>query len=236
MTERAGGRGVVAAALRLFDEKGFEATTMDDVALAAGVSRSTLFRRFGSKDDLLFADQEELVEEVRAHLAASHGDPVGAVCSAARMVLRSYTSSPDLAVRRYRLVRTRPALRDREIAMAARYQSLFTQHLARGHSEESRVLAAEVLAAAVIAAHNHVLRVWLRDPEAPGPSPMERLDEALAFVVATVAPALRRSGGGAPGAAGDGSVLVAVYPAGASHEEVIARVRTALEANRNGAH
>lgn len=233
MTERAGGRGVVAAALRLFDEKGFEATTMDDVAVAAGVSRSTLFRRFGSKDDLLFADQEELVEEVRAHLAASHGDPVGAVCSAARMVLRSYTSSPDLAVRRYRLVRTRPALRDREIAMAARYQSLFTQHLARGHSEESRVLAAEVLAAAVIAAHNHVLRVWLRDPEAPGPSPMERLDEALAFVVATAAPALRSADGQGTADRGDGSVLVAVYPAGASPEEVVARVRTALEAARD---
>ncbi|MEY9212332.1 helix-turn-helix transcriptional regulator [Thermobifida halotolerans] len=232
MTERAGGRGVVAAALRLFDERGFEATTMDDIAVAAGVSRSTLFRRFGSKDDLLFADHEELVESVRTLLAASHEDPVAAVCTAARMVLRSYTGQPDLAVRRYRLVRARPALRDRELAMTARYQSLFTQHLAGGHGDESRMLAAEVLAAAVIAAHNHVLRVWLRDPGARSPSPMERLDEALAFVVATVAPPLRGADPRPSPARGDDAVLVAVYPEGASHEEVIARVRTALESAR----
>ncbi|AAZ55681.1 TetR family transcriptional regulator [Thermobifida fusca] len=233
MAGRTEGRGVVAAALRLFDEKGFEATTMDDVAVAAGVSRSTLFRRFGSKDDLLFADQEELVEAVRTHLASSPEDPVSAVCSAARMVLRSYTSQPDLAVRRYRLVRTRPALRDREIAMTARYQSLFTQHLTGGHSDESRVLAAEVVAAAVIAAHNHVLRMWLRAPEVTSPSPLERLDQALAFVVDMMAPALRRSGEQRSDERGDRAVLVAVYPAGASHEEVLARVRAALESPRN---
>lgn len=232
MTERTGprGAGVVAAALRLFDERGFEATTMDDIAVAAGVSRSTLFRRFGSKDDVLFADQEELVESVRALLAASHQDPVAAVCAAARTVLRAYTSRPEVAVRRYRLVRAHAGLRDRELAMSARYQSLFTQHLSDGHSDPRRLLAAEVLAAAVIAAHNHVLRAWLREPEEREPSPAERLEEALAFVVAELAAPLRGSGAHRCSPAGEGdAVLVAVYPASASGEEVLARVRAALD-------
>ncbi|TDQ54420.1 TetR/AcrR family transcriptional regulator [Actinorugispora endophytica] len=226
MTERAGSRGVVAAALRLFDERGFEATTMDDVAVAAGVSRSTLFRRFGSKDDVVFADQEELVESVRALLDASHGDPVAAVRAAAHAVLRAYTSRPEVALRRYRLVRAHAALRDRELAMTARYQALFTQHLSRGYGDPRRLLAAEVLAAAVIAAHNHVLRAWLRDPGEGGPSPAARLEEALEFVVAGRAAPPGGSGGPVP--AGGGEVLVAVYPAGASGEEVLARVRAAL--------
>lgn len=46
---------LVSTALRLFAERGFEATTMSDVAVATGVSRRTLYRYFPRKDDLVFA-------------------------------------------------------------------------------------------------------------------------------------------------------------------------------------
>ena len=45
---------IADAAVRLFLERGFTETTMDDVAAAAGVSRRTAYRHFPSKDDLVF--------------------------------------------------------------------------------------------------------------------------------------------------------------------------------------
>ena len=55
-------------ALGLFLEHGFENTTVDDIAAAAGISRRTLFRYFPSKNDLPWGDFDSLLEEMREHL------------------------------------------------------------------------------------------------------------------------------------------------------------------------
>ncbi|GAB3482446.1 TetR/AcrR family transcriptional regulator [Nocardiopsis coralliicola] len=218
-------REVVAAAVRLFERAGYEATTMGDIAEAAGLSRRSLFRRFGTKEDLLFSELDDLADVVRRHLdAARGGDPVAAVVGAARMVFGGYVASPVVAAARFRLVRAVPRLRDREIAMTARYQAAFSRHLAGGESDGERALAAEAVAAAVIAAHNHVLRGWLRAPA--DPPPWDRLDAAMAFVTGPLADRLRS---GAPEPAAPGGVVVAVYPAGTGTAEVLRGVRTALE-------
>ena len=62
---------VVAAALELFERQGFEATSVEQIAQAAGVSRSTFFRQFGGKEDVVFADHEVLLE--RAARVAREG-------------------------------------------------------------------------------------------------------------------------------------------------------------------
>jgi AcrR family transcriptional regulator len=61
---------IVEAAVALFTERGFDATTADDIAEAAECSRSTLFRYFGTKEDILFGDVYAELAEVRAALAA----------------------------------------------------------------------------------------------------------------------------------------------------------------------
>ncbi|RNL85857.1 TetR/AcrR family transcriptional regulator [Halostreptopolyspora alba] len=189
-TGRSGHREVVIAAVRLFCDSGYEATTMDDIAAATGVSRRSLFRHFGSKEDILFAEHYALFETVTRYLAASPGDdPVATVCAAARMVFQGYVGVPEITVPRYRLVRAVPRLRDREIAMTARYQNAFSRYLARGETDSQRILAGEALAASVIAAHNHVLRSWLHDPEQP--VPWDRFDSAMAFVTASLGAVLR---------------------------------------------
>ncbi|MFC3998175.1 TetR/AcrR family transcriptional regulator [Nocardiopsis sediminis] len=214
---------VVAAAVRLFTEQGYEATTMEDIAAAAGVSRRSLFRHFGSKEDVLFAEHDVRLETVVRYLEAAPGDePVATVRAAARMVFQGYVSAPETTVPRFHLVRTVPRLRDREIAMTARYQAAFTHYLTRGQTEGDRVLVGEAVAAAVIAAHNHVLRSWLRDPGRP--VPWARFDRAMELVTRSLAAELRD-----PGAErSEAAVLVAVYPSALSGGDVLRRVREAL--------
>ncbi|MDT7627976.1 MAG: hypothetical protein QOF99_8877 [Pseudonocardiales bacterium] len=63
---------IVEAAVALFTKYGFEATTTDEIAEVAGCSRSTLFRYFGTKEDILFGDVDSRLAALRATLATRH--------------------------------------------------------------------------------------------------------------------------------------------------------------------
>jgi AcrR family transcriptional regulator len=162
---RAVRQALVSAALDLFLAKGYEETTVDEIAERAGVGRRTFFRYFPSKDDVVFPDHDERLAMVGAFLDAADpaAHPITVVCEAARLVLRMYVEDPAFAVRRYQLTRSVAPLRDREIATVSRYQHEFSGYLRRRLASTSDgALRAEVAAAAVVAAHNHVLRHWLR--------------------------------------------------------------------------
>lgn len=234
-------REAVLAAVRLFTDEGFDSTTMDDIAAATGVSRRSLFRRFGSKEDLLFAEHDELFETVVRYMEASPERPMATVVAAARLVFQGYVRDPDITVPRYRLVRAHPRLRDREVAMTARYQAAFSRYLGqntggRRTGEDRPTLEVEVVAAALIAAHNHVLRGWLREPDEG--RVWERFDEAMTRVAGLAAPLLGAplpDGGGEGAGTADGPgerVLVAVYPRGVSTADLLRRVSETVERDR----
>lgn len=163
---------LVDAAFALFGERGFDRTTVDDIAARAGVGRTTFFRHFGSKEQVIFPDHDGLLAAIRNRLSTSRpGTATVAVSEAARGVLEHYVAEGDRARARYALTRTVPALRDRERAGIQQYERLFTgfiHHWLGGGPETA--LRAQLLANAVVTAHNHVLRGWLRgevgDPEA----------------------------------------------------------------------
>ncbi|WP_326707620.1 TetR family transcriptional regulator [Streptomyces cyaneofuscatus] len=161
------------AAFQLFLERGFERTTVDDIVARAGVGRRSFFRYFPSKEDVVFPDHERCLAEMTEFLAAvDDGDPVGAVCDAARIVLRMYAADPEFSVQRYRLTREVPGLRTYELSVVRRYEQTLAGHLRdRFGADGDGELRAEVIAASVVAAHNNGLRLWLRsggagDPEA----------------------------------------------------------------------
>ncbi|MHA6763510.1 TetR family transcriptional regulator [Streptacidiphilus sp. PAMC 29251] len=167
---------LAAAAMELFANQGYEETTVDQIAAAAGVARRTFFRYFRSKEEAIFPDHDDTLIRVADLLAgadpAEH--PLDVVCQGIKEVLRMYAATPGVSVARYRLIRQVPTLREREIAVVARYERLFTRYLLgrfdtagqssggweRGVGDDA--MLAEVSAAAVVAAHNHVLRRWLR--------------------------------------------------------------------------
>ena len=171
------------SAFELFDERGYEQTTVDDITERAGLGRTTFFRYYRSKDDVIFPDHDRLLQRIGERLrTSSHGTALAAVSDAVRLVLLHYLEEGDLAIRRYALTSRVPALRDREIASVARYQRLFREFIAgwMASTAEPDPLRAELMAAAVVAAHNHVLRRWLRGES---PDPVREVDAALSLVI-----------------------------------------------------
>ena len=170
------------AAFALFAEHGYDATTVDQIAARAQVSRSTFFRMFSSKEDVIFPHHDDLHARITARLQAAGPDTfVAAVTEAARMVLDHYLAEGDLARVRYRLTRSVPALRDREIAGQQTYQRLFREFIrAQMGPVPNAELRSELMANSVVTAHNVVLRRWLRGLSG---SPSEEFDDAITEVV-----------------------------------------------------
>lgn len=210
---------VIAAALELFAEQGFDQTSVEQIAHAAGVSRSTFFRQFGGKEDVVFADHEVQLGRLRDFLAQPHTDPWAAVCEASVLVYTHFVADPELARRRYAVVRGVPALRDREIVTVFRYERLFDEYL-RASLPGLDPLDAVGFAALVTAIHNHVLRKLLRgSKKVPVSVLRSALDDA------------RRRFGVLPEGAGraEEEVVVAVFPRAMPTAEVARRLRERLD-------
>ena len=182
---------MIRAAYELFEQRGFEKTTVDDIAARAGVGRTTFFRAFATKEDVIFPDHDSLIASVRERLAAATPSAaLVAVTEAARLVLLHYLAEGDLARSRYRLTSNVPALRAREISGQRQYQRTFLAFIRTWMTDEmgggeGADLRAELMADAVVTAHNHVLRQWLRSRTT---TPEADFDVAMRAVVALFAP------------------------------------------------
>ncbi|MFD1663094.1 TetR/AcrR family transcriptional regulator [Streptomyces caeni] len=211
------------AAFALFDERGYEQTTVDDIAERAGVGRTTFFRHYRSKEEVIFPDHDRLLALIRDRLAtSSNSTALVAVSDAVRLVLLHYLDEGDLARRRYALTSKVAALRDREIASVARYQRLFREFISdwMGDPTKSASLRAELMAAAVVAAHNHVLRRWLRGEAS---DPVAEVDEAMHEVLALF-PSPQ-----SPHPAGDGGTTVVAFRTGQDLDALLPSLRRLME-------
>ncbi|WP_445529149.1 TetR family transcriptional regulator [Streptomyces cyslabdanicus] len=220
---------LVAAAFRLFLERGYEQTTVDDIVTLAGVGRRSFFRYFPSKEDVVFPDHERYLADMTAFLAAGdeEDEPVRRVCDAARLVLRMYAEDPAFSVQRYRIAKRVPGLRAHELSVVWRYERALAGYLrARFAGRRDGTLRADVIAAAVVAAHNNALRSWLRSDGRGDPA--AAVDHALNHVQAAFcAPPADARAQPRPGAAPD-DVVVVVARRGAPLWQVVREVETAF--------
>jgi AcrR family transcriptional regulator len=199
----------ISGAIEVFTRQGYDATTVDDIADAVQFSRSTFFRRYGSKEDIVFADHE---------LAASRLGALQAVSAAARMVFDHHVERREVSLSRFALLHDVPALRDRELITVHRYERAFASYL-RGAlpADDQREYVSIAFSAAVVAVHNAALREWLFDPDAALGA---RLDGQLRALVRAFGPARQTSQAA--------SVVVTVIEPGADPDVVLESIRSAL--------
>jgi AcrR family transcriptional regulator len=213
---------VAEAALDLFTDNGYDPTSVDDIALAAGISRSTFFRQFRAKEDVIFADHEALLDELGSYLAASHPDPWAAVCQAAALVFGKFSERRETAQQRFHVVQAVPALRDRETIMAFRYERLFSDYLRRALPGLA-ALDAIRFAAAVTSTHNYVLREMMLDSPRGSLQNLEQELQTVRRIFGVLPP-----GESSAAPAGD-DLVVAVFPRSTPTAEVARRIQDALD-------
>lgn len=213
------------AALRLLVEKGFDATSVDALAQAAGISRSTFFRRFGSKEEMVFADQEMIIHHLETMLATSSARPAQTLVNAGLVVFDQHTARPEAASLRHQLLQDVPSLRDRELVSTHRYERAFRNHLRDSGLYDlphGRALCI-AFASGVVSVHNDHLRRWLKHPEDTRRPELERELQALA---ALFVPALEPSN--EPERAPATTVVITISGGAADTESVVDQVREAL--------
>lgn len=111
-------------AWRLFAARGYEATTVDEIAREAGLSRRTFFRYFASKEDVAVGTSDALAEDFLAAFAARPAGeaPLTAIHRALRPVLESRLADPEEARAIIRLLRESRTLRRAMLERHARME------------------------------------------------------------------------------------------------------------------
>lgn len=124
---------LASAAWDLFAKKGYEATTVAEIAGAAGVSRRTFFRYYASKEDVLVETSDELAEEMLAAVARRPRDepPMVTIQRALIPVLESrLLTRPERSRAIIRLLRESPSLRRAMLDRHARMEERLADELA----------------------------------------------------------------------------------------------------------
>jgi TetR/AcrR family transcriptional regulator, regulator of mycofactocin system len=124
---------IARVALQLFADRGFDETTMDDIAAELGIARRTLFRYYSSKNDLVWGEFEQVLERLHADLRAiDQNQPIMAVIRAA--AVRSNTYPDDLLDElhlRLTLIQTVPALQAHSMIRYAEWRHVIAEYVAQ---------------------------------------------------------------------------------------------------------
>jgi mycofactocin system transcriptional regulator len=149
--------------LQLFVEHGFEATTVDDIATAAGIGRRTFFRYFPSKNDLPWGDFESLITRMRIRLDELDDMPV---LDAIRLAVVEFNRFPELEVpyhrKRMELLLNVPTLLAHSTLRYAEWRHVISAYVARRHGVAELTLEPQVIGWSVLAVSLSSYEEWLR--------------------------------------------------------------------------
>ena len=156
------------AAFALFAARGFEGTTVDEIAAAAGIGRRTFFRYFPSKNDIPWGAFEDELERMRVRLKAC--PPEVPLADALRVALIDFNRVAPAQVplhrRRMELILRVPTLLAHSTLRFAAWREVVAEFVAERTGRRPDDLAPQAIAHAVlgvaIAAYEH----WLDDPDA----------------------------------------------------------------------
>jgi AcrR family transcriptional regulator len=136
------------AALALFVEHGYDATTVAEIADRAGLTKSTFFRHFADKREVLFSGQELLAERLAAAIRTAPPQATTTDCLAAALATAASYFTPerhDLAQQRRSAIAANCDLQERQSLKRARLSAAVTEALLdRGTDATTAHLAAEM--------------------------------------------------------------------------------------------
>lgn len=160
-------RHLEGVALELFTSRGYDATTVDDLALAGGVGRRTFFRYFPTKLDVVLGRLDEQRDALARALAEDPADPdpVAAARRAFAAVNRYAPRELPGLRRRLRLMVDVPELEARATVRYRDWERLLAADAARRWGVATDALRPQVLARAEVAAMRGVFAVWLERPD-----------------------------------------------------------------------
>lgn len=186
---------IAHAAWLLFAGRGYERTTVDAIARAAGVSRRTFFRYFSSKEDVVVGTSDALAEDFLAAFAARPRDepPIVSIRHALRPAIEPRLADAEEARAILRLLRESPTLRRAMLERHARMEERLAALVARRtgvslRKDPTPALVGFVARALMDAAFN----VWFDQRPADVRAMIDDLFRRLRVVVS---PGGRRAGG-----------------------------------------
>lgn len=142
---------LMQAAIELFLERGYENTTVADIAHRAGLTERTFFRQFADKREVLFGDPDAYYALYTDAIAAASADasPIVAVADALAAAGASFAGIHEHSRRRQSVIDANPPLQEREQAKRHHLTDAIAGALrARGVASDTAMLAAELGAAA----------------------------------------------------------------------------------------
>jgi AcrR family transcriptional regulator len=186
-------QAIVDAAFELFAERGFDGTTIADIAEVAEISPRTFFSYFPSKDDVVFHDFEENYEMVAAWLRER--EPGINAIDAVRAGIESSMEAPDpegLREKRLRnrLVRENESLAAHSDHLLSRFADLLAEAVADDLGDQPGDLRPRLVAAATVAS----LGVIGDLPDDDANHSVETIDSLLAFLRGGLAALQEQSG------------------------------------------
>jgi mycofactocin system transcriptional regulator len=150
-------------AFALFEQQGFENTTIDDIASAAGIGRRTFFRYFPSKNDVPWGDFEAELERMRARLTAEA--PQAPLMDAIRDAIISFNRiAPDQVPwhrQRMRLILQVPALQAHATLRYAAWRRVVAEFVGERTGQPPEALTPRTIAYAVLGASIAAYEQWL---------------------------------------------------------------------------
>ena len=151
------------AAMALFLDRGFEATTLDDIAAAAEISRRSFFHYFASKEDVVFAWQEDSTSALVAAVAsrpATESMLVAAENAIAAMVRQL---EPGEAIAMAQLKRDNPALQARDQVKYEKLERALAEALGKRAGHKTEKLEARLVAMIATGAMRIGGELWAAD-------------------------------------------------------------------------
>lgn len=177
---------IQAEALRLFADKGYTQTTVEDIADAAAISPRTFFRYFPSKEDVVMWDEYDDPVALDLLAAQPEDEPLAETIRAVvRETLEGlYRHDPERLLTRVQLASTVPELRARFVEQQTRGIEQLTEVFATRRGARVDELTLRVVGSAMLAAVSVALDAWQRDGgKADLLALLDRATDALAMGV-----------------------------------------------------